>query len=180
MKFILTLLVTLSISSFASLQDNPWKLPLTMEVSGKQLVLNGIGMRLATFFNIKVYAAGLYLPQKSQDPKAIKGMKGPKVIDLYFVRNVGKSDITKAWREAYGMEKFPGEVSTLNSYMEKMQKNTHGLQFRVYDDGLVVKVGDAIRPKIKNQAFAQAILDIYLGPKPPNKELRRGMLGKKI
>ena len=77
------------------------------------------------------------------------------------------------------MDKFPKEVSILNSYMGQMQKNTHGLQFHIYNDGPVVKVGETVHPKITSKAFAQAILDIYLGPQPPNKELKAGMLGKK-
>ncbi|MCY4644539.1 MAG: chalcone isomerase family protein [Bacteriovoracales bacterium] len=177
--FILALLTTLAPCAFSDLAKNPWKLPTSMEVQGKKLVLNGIGIRKAKIF-FKVYAAGLYLPAKSSNPEDIKKMEGSKVIDLYFLRNVDKKDITKAWKEAHGMDQFTGEVSTLNSYMVDMKKNTHGMQFQVHDDGLVVKVGENLHPKIKNAAFAKAILNIYLGPAPPNKELKEGMLGKKI
>ena len=178
MKFICSLLLILPLSTLGSLQNNPWGFPTTMTLEKNKLVLNGIGMRLATFFNIKVYAAALYLPQRAQDPSAIMSMKGPKVIDLYFLRNVSQSDIRKAWRKAHGMDEFPKEVSLLNSYMDQMKKNTHGLQFRIYDDGTVVKVGEKMHPKITNKAFARAILNIYLGPRPPNRELKTGMLGE--
>lgn len=37
----------------------------TVTVANKQLVLNGMGLREATFLNIDVYVAGLYVDRKS-------------------------------------------------------------------------------------------------------------------
>ena len=167
-----------SLPSFSSLEDNPWKIPVSREMAGKKLILNGIGLRLATFFKIKVYAAGLYLPSKSADPVAIHQMSGPKVIDLHFLRKVDREDIAKAWKEAHGMDKFSAQVSTLNSYMADIPKGGR-MEFYIEDDGLVVKIGGSVRPKIVGKDFAKAILDIYLGAAPPNKELKVGMLGEK-
>jgi hypothetical protein len=41
------------------------KVPDSAKAGGTDLVLNGLGIRKATFLNVKVYVAGLYLPQKS-------------------------------------------------------------------------------------------------------------------
>ena len=42
-------------------------LPDQLQVSGKTLQLNGLGLREATIFKVRVYVAGLYLEQKSTD-----------------------------------------------------------------------------------------------------------------
>ena len=175
MKLVQFVVLTVAMGAFAEVKDHPF--PPSLTLAGQELTLNGVGMRLATFFNIKVYAAGLYLTKKARSPQVVKALPGPKVIGLYFLRNVDKDDISQAWRKAYGMQRFIKEVQLLNSYMGEMRKNTYGMQFQLYHDGLVVKVGEVIHPKIANAAFARAILDIYLGPKPPNEELKQGMLG---
>ena len=149
----------------------------TQQVQKTQLVLNGIGMRLATFLNFKVYAAGLYLPKKGRDLATISSTPGPKLIDLYFLRNVDKEDIVKAWNKGHGLGQFPQELSALNSFMTDMKKKTHGLQLQILQNGLTVKVAGKPMPKINNPAFAKAMLNLFLGPKPPNEELREGMLG---
>ena len=43
----------------------------TVTLDGKTLVLNGLGVRAATFMKVKVYIIGLYLENKSSDAKAI-------------------------------------------------------------------------------------------------------------
>ena len=74
-------------------------LPDTATVAGKRLVLNGMGMRQATFLKVDVYVAGLYLEQPSSDPGLILQSKQTKQIVLKFVRDVGRGDIVKAWNE---------------------------------------------------------------------------------
>ena len=180
MKYALSLCVILASLSASSLAAKkvPWDLPNSMKVGKKELVLNGVGMRTATWFKVKVYAAGLYVPQKAKTTEKIMAMEGPKVISLYFLRDVGKDKISNAWKEAPGLDKFPQEVTLLNSYMSEMKKDTLGLEFQIHGDGLVVKVNGAAKPKITNKAFADALLNVYLGPKPPNAELKSGMLGQ--
>ena len=46
-------------------------MPDTATVGGKDLQLNGLGTRKATFLKVKVYVMGLYLEKKSQDGQAI-------------------------------------------------------------------------------------------------------------
>ena len=51
-------------------------LPDKAEVKGQSLALNGIALR--TKFFIKVYVAGLYLPQKEKSAAKILGADGPR------------------------------------------------------------------------------------------------------
>ena len=73
------------------------KVPDSVKAGGNDLVLNGLGIRKATFLNVKVYVAGLYLPQKSGDAGKIIGANQPWQLVLRFVRDVDASDIRDAW-----------------------------------------------------------------------------------
>ncbi len=146
-------------------------------------MLNGLGIREATLLSIKVYVAGLYLPQKSGDAGAILRADGPWRLELHFVRDVGVSDIRGAFQE--GFEKTAGDkLAALNSRIETLKarmldfKTGQSLSF-THDPamGVLVNVNGAARPPIAGADFATALLAIWLGAKPPNEDLKSGLLG---
>ena len=63
-------------------------LPDTRVVDGKPLLLNGIGLRTYSFLGIKIYVAGLYLPQRSDSAEAILNSPEPKLLEIHFLRDV--------------------------------------------------------------------------------------------
>ncbi len=69
LAMVLVTLMTLSPVRAATLSGV--NMPDQKTVNGKTLVLNGLGMRTATFLKVKVYVIGLYLESKSSDDKAI-------------------------------------------------------------------------------------------------------------
>jgi hypothetical protein len=161
------------------------KVPDSVEAGGAALVLNGLGIRKATFLNVKVYVAGLYLPQKSGDAEKIIGAKQPWQLVLRFVRDVDASDIRDAWEE--GFEKNAGDklatlqprIKTLNARMVDFKEGQY-LSFT--DDpakGVVVDVNGASGAAIEGADFANALLSIWLGREPPNEDLKSGLLGGK-
>jgi hypothetical protein len=70
-------------------------LPDTEQVGGAKLVLNGLGLR--TKFFIKVYVAGLYVEQKSSDPRAIIAADAPKRIVMQFLHGASKNQMADAF-----------------------------------------------------------------------------------
>jgi hypothetical protein len=74
--------------------------PDSTKVANADLVLNGLGIRKATFLKVKVYVAGLYLPQKSTDPAQILSANAPWQLSLHFVRDVRFSPLTQAAHRA--------------------------------------------------------------------------------
>lgn len=56
-------------------------------LAGHELPLNGTGLR--SFFVIKGYVAGLYLPERAKNAAVILGMKGPKRLQIHPLRDVG-------------------------------------------------------------------------------------------
>jgi hypothetical protein len=157
--------------------------PGSLKAVGADLVLNGLGIRKATLLSIKVYVAGLYLPQKSSDAGAILRADGPWKLELHFVRDVGASDIRGAFQE--GFEKAAGDkLAALNPRIEALKgrmvdfKTGQSLSF-THDPatGVLVDVNGAAGPPIAGADFATPLLAIWLGSKPPNEDLKSGLLG---
>src|SRR5262245_9527212 len=102
-------------------------LPDTVTVEGKTLVLNGMGVREATVFNVNVYGAGLYLDSKSRAPDEIIESAQDKRLDLVFVRDVDRDDITEAWTKGFkknhaDVAKLKDQIATLNGWMSGVGK----------------------------------------------------------
>ena len=157
--------------------------PDEITVGGTPLVLNGIGTREATVFNVNVYVAALYVENPSSSGSAIYNSDETRRLILHFVRDVGVDDITNAWQE--GFEKnaanrvasLQGDIDLLNSWMSDMDDGDR-MQFTyVPATGLEVSVKGTVKGTIPGADFASAFFSIWLGPNPPNSGLKEGLLG---
>lgn len=156
----------------------------TVEVAGKRLTLNGMGVREATILDIDVYVAGLYLERVSSNAAAIVSSKQTKVLVLRFVRDVDRGDIVKAWRDGFKnnatvpLASIQGFVDQLTGWMGDFS-NGDTLTFTfVPDQGVFVDINGTRKGTIESEDFAQSLLAIWLGPKPPNGGLKTGLLGR--
>lgn len=157
--------------------------PDQVQVGGTQLAVNGLGMRKATFLKVDVYVAALYAASPSQEARALVESPGPQVLVLHFVRNVGVDDLTKAWREGFeknartALPALQERIATLNGWMTDM-KSGQQLRFtRRPGAGVEVEVAGAVKGTIPGEDFARDFVAIWLGDKPPNPDLKRGLLG---
>jgi hypothetical protein len=155
----------------------------SVKLGNTELVLNGLGLRKATMFAVQVYVAGLYLPQKSGDPGQILGANRPWRLELRFVRDVGVSDIRNAWQEGFE-NSAAGKIGALQPRIDALKaamtdfKTGQTLVFA--NDpaaGVIVEVNGAAGRPIAGADFAPALLGIWLGPTPPNADLKSGLLG---
>lgn len=153
-------------------------------VAGKTLVLNGMGVREATVFNVNVYVAGLYLEQKSSDPSAILGSAGAKQLVMHFVRDVERADLVDAFDS--GFEKTAGRaakalaprVAQLNGWMTDMKVGDRMVLTEVPGAGIEVTIRGKKVGTIPGADFARAFWAIFIGPEPPNAGLKSGLLGR--
>jgi Chalcone isomerase-like len=159
--------------------------PDSVKAGNTELVLNGLGLRKATIFSVKVYVAGLYLPKKSGDGGQIAGANQPWELVLRFVHDVDASEIRDAFEE--GFKKAAGDnfdalrkrIDDLNARMVDFKVGQH-LSY-AYDPtkGTVVDVNGTSGGAIDGADFAAALLTISIGPEPPNEDLKSGLLGGK-
>ena len=158
-------------------------LPDTLAVDDEQLVLNGAGLRKKLF--IKVYAGGLYLKKKDKDAQRIIESDDPMAIRMHFIYDgVSSEKLISTWNE--GFDKATGgniapikeSIAKFNSFFtEEAQKGD------IYDilynpaQGVAVNMKGKLMGTIKGLGFKKALFAVWLGKKPADKSLKKGMLG---
>jgi len=181
--FILSTLMIISSLSFAAKKADV-ELPDTMKLEGKELVLNGIGIRRATFLHIKVYVGGLYVLKKSQDAKVILDEPNPKHITMKFVRDVDADDLQDGWLEAFeaavseaARKPLMAAFNKFNATMKDI-KEGESILINFLDQGVQVSVKGQKHPFIGDKAFARALLSVWF-INARDELLRDELLGKK-
>lgn len=157
-------------------------LPDTAQIGSTNFVLNGMGLR--TKFMVKVYVAGLYIPQKSSDPSAILKTDIPKRIVMHFIRDVSKSQLTDGFTESFEAN-TPDKAKALKPDIDRFYaaldavKDGQELTFTyIPGTGMTVAMADKEKLTIATPAFAEMLFSVWLGPKPPNANLKKGLLGQ--
>jgi hypothetical protein len=159
-------------------------LPDHVQVDSRTLVLNGMGLREATFLKVDVYVAGLYLETKSSDPAAIIHSDQAKQLVMKFVRAVGRKDLVKAWDESFeesagaALPALKDRVATLDSYMSDVPNGALMSFTYLPGTGVTVEVQGVTKGVIAGADFSQALFGIWLGSHPPNPGLKDGLLGR--
>jgi hypothetical protein len=157
-------------------------LPDTIQVAGTTLVLNGTGLR--TKYMVKVYVAGLYLPQKSSDSNAIVKTAAPKRIVMHFVRDVSKKQLTDGFTESFrdnspdAEKKLKAEIDRFFAVLEPVNEGQEIIFTYVPEKGTSVSLKDKEQLTIPGPSFAEMLFSVWLGPKPPNAALKKGLLGQ--
>lgn len=160
------------------------KMPDTVDVAGKSLKLNGMGLREATMLNIDVYVAGLYLETVSSDPAVILKPGQVKRLVLRFVRDVDRDDILEAWTDGFKgnapvkLATIQAGINQLNGWMKDFKDGDRLTFTDVPTEGLTVDINGTKKGTIAGDDFARSLFAIWLGPKPPTSDLKKGMLGK--
>jgi hypothetical protein len=157
--------------------------PDHVQIKGTDLTLNGLGMRKATFLKVSVYVGALYVTRTSHDPQPLIDPSTPAELTLHFVRNVGVGDLRNAWKEGFErvakdqMATLGARVNQLNTWMSDI-KTGERLDFvRLPGTGIQVSFNGAVKGTITGDDFSRAFVSIWLGPEPPNAELKSGLLG---
>lgn len=154
-----------------------------VQVDGTSLVLNGMGVREATAFNVNVYVAGLYLEHRSSSGAAILGSLGRTRLVLRFVRDVSRSDMVDALAQGFArsagsnLAALQPRIQQLQGWMPGLSNNSELTFTYVPGTGVEVRVGTTVRGTIAGEDFARALFGIWLGSSPPNAGLRTGLLG---
>ncbi len=179
MKKLVMLSLMLSSLAFAG-ELKGVKMADTVTVEGKELKLNGMGLRTKVIF--KVYVAGLYLETKSKDPAAILAADGVRRIDLHMMRDLDKKAIVDAIRAGFEKnagDKMPQLKDRLDKFMDVVVDLKEGeVLSLVYVPGkgtTIAAGGKSFTAEGKD--FADALWSVYLGKAPVDEELKKGLLG---
>ncbi|SEB21449.1 chalcone isomerase family protein [Variovorax sp. YR216] len=163
------------------------KLDDAIDVHGSKLQLNGAGVRYKAVF--KVYTAGLYLGKKAGTPEEVLAAPGAKRVTITMLRDIDANELGKLFTR--GVEDnspknemsqlIPGLLRMSGIFSEQKQLKT-GENFTidwVPGSGTVISVkGVPQGEPIKEQAFFNALVRIWLGPSPADWKLKDALLGK--
>jgi hypothetical protein len=158
----------------------------TAQVAGTALQLNGTGVRTRAIF--KVYAAGLYVPAKSNSPAALLAQKGPRRLSLTMLRNVDADSFAGPLNEGLRnnhteaqVAAFKPQIDAMNAALKAIDEAKKGdvLHFEfVPESGTRITVnGQQKGASIPGEDFFTAMLRIWLGDKPADADLKKGLLG---
>jgi hypothetical protein len=158
----------------------------TVQVGGQPLVLNGAGIRTRAIF--KVYAAGLYVPQKSNDPAVLLAQKGPRRVAIGMLRSVDAESFAGALNDGLKnnlneqqVAGFKAQIDTLNANLKALGEAKKGdnilFEFTPEAGTRIVVNGQAKGTAIPGEDFFEAVLRVWIGAKPADGALKKGMLG---
>ena len=157
-------------------------LPDSVQVGSRTLVLNGLGLRKK--FVAKVYVAGLYLERKSSDPGAILNADAPKRVVMHFVRSVSKNQLFDAFDESFennapdARKTMKAEIDQFLGALEPVNDGDQVILTYVPDTGTTLAINGKEKLKIAAPAFAPVLFSVWLGPKPPTVDVKKGLLGQ--
>jgi hypothetical protein len=153
-----------------------------VNVAGKDLVINGVGIRKATFLKIKVYYGALYLTAKATNAATFLGSNDPKQIIMHFVRDVDVKDLKKTYIEAFegaNKDTYKSMLPTLEAFNANLGNIKKGERMIInfLPDGVTLTFAGKSFAKIGDANFSKALLNVWF-VNPLDENLSKGLLGQ--
>ena len=160
-----------------------------VELAGAKLAMNGAGIRYKAVF--KVYIAALYLEKKATTPEEVFAASGPKRISITLLREIDSNELGKSFTKAFEENAPRTEMSRLIPGLLKMSQVFSDQKKMLTGENLTIDwipgTGTVISVKgkpqgepIKEVEFYNAMLRIWLGPKPADWKLKDELLDKAV
>jgi hypothetical protein len=163
------------------------KLDDTAKVGGKELKLNGAGVRVRAVF--KVYAIAVYLPKHETTVDGVMNSQGPRRVTLSMMRAVSGEELGQAFMAGINSntdkderKKFINQIAKLGEVFANNGDLKVGDLIHldwVPGTGVVMTFnGKQVAEPIPELAFYNAMLRIWLGDKPVDGALKPVLLGQ--
>ncbi|MBC8118984.1 MAG: chalcone isomerase family protein [Burkholderiaceae bacterium] len=158
----------------------------TVAVGGQTLNLNGVGLRKRAIF--KVYVAGLYVAQKSSNAVSLISDKGSRRVALRMLRDVDADSFIDSFKDGLKNNLSEAQLVALQPQIDALAgtlksigeaKKGDAINFDYTPDGgtRITVNGQPRGAPIAGAEFFSAMLRIWLGEKPADESLKKGMLG---
>jgi hypothetical protein len=185
------LLLTLALAAPALAQEvTEPKSGVKFAVKSGDMSLLGVGLRTKTMLKVKVYAVGFYVADSALAGPlaAFKGKTDSapfykdlvwgdfgKQIVMKFTRGVSTDQIRGAFRET-----LEG-TSKLDQFLGYFGETKEGQEYVLtWKPGgiLATKVAGVDKPEINDKTFAAAVFGIWLGEKPIQADVKKGLASR--
>lgn len=184
MKKLITLLLLLTNTTLFAAKLDGVTLADSITVAGKKLILNGMGIRKATWFKVKVYVGGLYLQSKTSKGDEVLKQPYPKFINMHFVRDVGAGKLIGGWNDAFDAALGENQVKQLRPKLDAFNKlmgdikEGEEIHLTFLKEGIKVKFAGKKEQMITGEKIAHAVLSVWF-INAADEGLRDGFLGIK-
>jgi hypothetical protein len=166
--------------------QNKFAPTVTVMVGDKpvELMLTGVGLR--TKVGLNVYAIGSYLQEgaAARTPEDLAKADAVRMLHLVMERNVEPADFIDAFKSAVGKsypaDKFATEFAQLTEAVGKTaaKKGDQVILLFAPGTGMRIQIVGKVDLLIKNADFAQALWEVYLGPKPLDEKMKMGLVAR--
>jgi hypothetical protein len=181
-RALIWLFVLASLSAARAAELDGVRMPDTQFVNGTSMVLNGIGLRTYSAFDVHVYVAGLYLERRTTNADEVLHSPERKLRAIRFVHDVNAADARTAWQNGFEQNcrppcyLDPNEVQRFLAAVPPMHKGDE-TTLLFTSDGVELSTNHQLIGHISNPHFAELILASFIGPVPPTPQLKRQLLG---
>ncbi len=184
--FLLALLALLPLTAPAA-EFEGVKLPDSARISdgGTDLVLNGVGLRARFMF--RVYVGALYLPKKTTSATAAINDAGAKRVALHMLRELPADQFVEALEDGLKNNNAAEELTKLEAQVKQLRAMFEAVKVARIGDvilidmlpgtGTRITINGDVKTTIAGADFSRALLRIWLGDKPADGNLKKGMLG---
>ncbi|MEY2891107.1 MAG: hypothetical protein RJA98_1015 [Pseudomonadota bacterium] len=160
-----------------------------IQLADTPLQLNGMGLRAVAW--LKGYAAGLYLRDKARTPALVLATSGPKRLRLKMMLKVDAKEFIKAFHKGIERNVPAAEQAKLVDRMALFDAAVNQIgtvkKGDVVDLDFVPSVGTQLLLNgaargtvLPGDDLYAALLNIFIGDKPVDAELKAGLLGGKV
>lgn len=186
MKIFISMFVGMLLSwNACALEVEGVKLPDTIQVGERDLVLNGAGVR--SKFGVNLYVAALYLTEKKESSAAIFSANRENRLALHILHDISAETLLQMFNTAVNLNLSPSEVAALDSQLKKFSALFTMMREATEDDvltldylpgkGTEVSFNDVTIGTVEGAAFNIALLKVWLGNKPVQEDLKVKLLG---
>lgn len=158
----------------------------TAQVEGAELHLNGMAIR-SRYMVSKIYVAALYTQQKASDGEAVLNAATPQRMHLTLLRKMEAEKLYKSFVADMQANSSPAEMAALTPKLAEFSTLFTPHRYLDYGDvvvfdflpgkGVLVAVKSKVGEIIPGDDFSKALLRIWFGKKPQQKDMRRQLLG---
>ena len=184
MRQLVTILALAIVSGAALAADVAGvKLDDKVTVAGKDLVLNGAGVRTRAVF--KVYVGSLYVPAKAATTAAVLAAV-PRRVQLNLLRNLSADQLVDALVDGLKENASDAEFAALKPQVDQMiaimksfgdVKEGQVVTIDFADGATRLALNGQPKGEVAGAPFNQALMRVWIGDKPVQADLKRAMLG---
>ncbi|MGI9320810.1 MAG: chalcone isomerase family protein [Thiogranum sp.] len=153
------------------------------QVGQQSLLLNGAGIRSKLF--IKIYVGALYLVKTSKSPEDILAATDAKSMQMTMLyKEVEAEKITQGWDDGFKANLTKSELKSLEGRLKKFNALFPALRAGdivrmdyLPDTGTRLSINDKQLGGIEGADFFTALLKVWIGEHPADKNLKKGLLG---